>query len=174
MEVKLIPAHLELDFEEDFGGREFQTEFDNHSEVDDDPVGHWLRMAKARGETVNTDSVLVTLLVELHRKVDSLTDKIEGNKPEKIQLQDETVINSIHFDHFRIESTKFKKGTRYYGRIIMPSFPQRDISLFFEALSETDGKIIQLHDRDEKAWSSYVTARERVMIRKLKEKGKTL
>lgn len=174
MDIKLIPADIELDYQEDFGGTDFQNDFDSHSEVDDDPVGHWLRIAKARGETINTDSVLVTLLVELHRKIDELTDKIDGVKPPKIHLEHEGIIASIHFDYFRLKAPGFQKGKRYYGRAKMPSFPKRDITLFFEAINETDGKIIQVHDRDEKAWSTYVAARERVMIRKLKEKGNNL
>ncbi len=171
MDVKLIPAYFEIEFEEDFGGREFQKEFDSHAEVDDDPIGHWLRMAKARGETNNIDNVVVTLLVELHRKIDTLGDQISGETKEKMPLANLSSVTSIHFDYFRIEEELFEKGKRYYGRALMPSFPKRDIALFFEAVSKKDGKIIQLHDRDEKTWGSYVTARERVMIRKLKERG---
>lgn len=171
MDVRLIPAPIDIEFEEDFGGEEFKREFDSFSEVDDDPVGHWLRLAKARGETIDTDSVLVTLLVELHRKIDYLTEKIEGSTKTKVELEKKARIDYIHHEYFRTHQSAFEKGKRYYGRILMPTFPKRDISVFFEGISETDGKIIMLHERDEKEWSSYVTARERVMIRKMKEKG---
>jgi hypothetical protein len=174
MDVKLMAAHVELEFEEDFGGREFQSDFDNHSEVDDDPVGHWLRMAKARGETGQSDNVVVTLLLELHRKIDNLTDRLDNTEKQSTKLAQSGVIKAIHFDYLRIDSEDFEVGKRYYGIAKMPSFPKRDISLFFEAISKTDGKIIQLHDVDEKSWGSYVTARERVLIRKRKEKGSTI
>ncbi len=171
MDVRLIPAPIDIEFEEDFGAEEFKREFDASSEVDDDPVGHWLRLAKARGETVDTDTVLVTLLVELHRKVDALTEKIDGTKKQRISLEHKARIDYIHHEHFRVHEKTFERGKRYYGRILMPTFPKRDLSVYFEAMNETDAKIKLMHDRDEKEWSSYVTARERVMIRKMKEKG---
>ncbi|MBA1438424.1 MAG: hypothetical protein FAF05_05500, partial [Epsilonproteobacteria bacterium] len=63
-------------------------------------------------------------------------------------------------------------GKIYYGRIEMPVHPKRDVGVFFEAQSPTLAHLVRMHERDEKEWAAYMTARERVMIREMKEKNK--
>jgi len=52
----------------------------------------------------------------------------------------------------------------------MPVHPRRDIGIFFKALSQTLVQIVKIHERDEKEWAAYMTARERILIRELREK----
>jgi hypothetical protein len=52
----------------------------------------------------------------------------------------------------------------------LPTFPKRDVAVFFVAENERVAKITLLHDRDLKEWSSYVTSRERAMIREMRGK----
>ena len=52
----------------------------------------------------------------------------------------------------------------------MPTFPRRQIALFFEALSSKIAKITLMHEDDKKDWSAYMAACERVMIRQMKGK----
>ena len=63
-----------------------------------------------------------------------------------------------------------EEGRCYYGRIDMPTFPRRQIALFFEALSSKIAKITLMHEDDKKDWSAYMAACERVMIRQMKGK----
>jgi len=65
-----------------------------------------------------------------------------------------------------------EEGELYYGRVSMPVHPKRDVAIFFQAESKTLAKIVKIHERDEKEWASYMTARERVLIRELKERKK--
>nr|WP_201354258.1 hypothetical protein [Hydrogenimonas urashimensis] len=169
--MRLVPAPLEIAFEaaEEKSGM-FEREFQKLSETDEDPIGQWLKIAKARGETKETDPVLLHLMIELHRKVDLLTQIVKNEEPERIELAHHTPIESIGFEHFRIKEPVLKPGKRYYGRITMPLFPKRDMGVWFEALDTQLAKIIRLHERDEKEWSQYVVARERVMIREMKGK----
>ncbi len=51
----------------------------------------------------------------------------------------------------------------------MPIFPKRDVAIFFEALDEKTAKITRINESDESDYNGYVTARERAMIRELKE-----
>jgi len=44
------------------------------------------------------------------------------------------------------------------------------VAVFFVAENERVAKITLLHDRDLKEWSSYVTSRERAMIREMRGK----
>ncbi len=166
--MRLVDAPLDVDFCEFKGQEELKREFSMLSESDDDPVGQWLKLARARGETSESDQVLLTLLVELHRKVDDLSAYVKNEKTEYVALEKKAKIQSIGFDNFYVKQATFKKGEEYYGRIAMPVFPRRDIPLFFVALDENTVEIKKLHERDRKDWNSYFTARERVMIRELK------
>ena len=169
MEVRLIPAPIDITFAPDpEGDPEFKREFDSLSETDNDPVGQWLKMAKARGETKESDPVLLTLLVELHRKVDLLTERIRGEETVRIDLAHDGRISGINYDYFGLKKPMFQAGIRYYGRINMPAFPQREIPAYFTALSESTVHINLMHERDKKEWDGYVASRERAMIREMK------
>jgi cytidylate kinase len=61
-------------------------------------------------------------------------------------------------------------GERYYGRIDMPLFPRRDMGVWFRAETDRLARIERVHERDEKEWSGYVAARERILIREMKGK----
>ena len=76
--MRFIPAPLKIEFEED--KIEFKEEYDKLGAEIDDPVGQYIKMAKARGETKETDKVLLELIVALHRKIDDLTNIIKNEK----------------------------------------------------------------------------------------------
>lgn len=145
-----------------------QREYDSLSEADDDAIGQWLKLAKAKGETSESDPVTLKLLIELHRKIDNLERLIKNEKSPRVALSSDAKIQKIGFGYFEIEESVFDEGSDYYGRITMPTYPQREIGVFFKAESPQLAKIHKIHDRDEKEWAAYVTARERVMIRELK------
>nr|WP_314399133.1 hypothetical protein [uncultured Campylobacter sp.] len=168
--MRLVPANLDIVFEE-AGDREneFLREFDKLSGNEDDPLGAWIKRAKAKGDTKESDQVILTLLVELHRKFDELNAYIKNEKFVKLELAQSSVLDGINFENFRIKEAKFKEGARYYGRIFMPIFPKRDVAIFFEALDEETAKITRINESDESDYNGYVTARERAMIRELKE-----
>ncbi len=145
-----------------------EREYHKLSEADDDAIGQWLKLAKARGETSESDPVTLKLLVELHRKVDNLERLIKNEKPARVGLSYSEQIESIGFGYFKLNAEVFEPSVSYYGRITMPTYPQREIGVFFRAMDSSLAKIERIHDRDEKEWGAYVTARERVMIRELK------
>lgn len=166
-EPRLIKAPISLVY--DVANEEsHEREYHSLSEADDDAIGQWLKLAKAKGETSESDPIALRLLVELHRKVDNLERLIKNEKPSRIGLSSSAQIESIGFGYFRLEDEELQPSVRYYGRITMPTYPQREIGVFFTATDSRLAKIEKIHDRDEKEWDAYVTARERVMIRELK------
>jgi hypothetical protein len=169
--VRLVPAPLDIAFDIGSSNPElFEREFQRLNESDDDPIGQWLKIAKARGETKETDPVLLNLIIELHRKVDQLTQIVKHEEPERVELPYQAHIESIGFEHFKLKEALLEPGQRYYGRIAMPLFPKRDMGVWFEVVDRQLAKIVRMHERDEKEWNSYVVARERVMIREIKGK----
>ncbi len=169
MSIRLIPAPITITFEA--AGKneaEFEREYHQLAGADEDPIGQWVKLAKARGETAESDPLLLNLLVELHRKIDNVERLIKNEEPERIALGNNARIESIGFNHFNLEAAVLKAGEEYYGRIEMPVYPQRDIGVYFVAESETLAKILKMHERDEKEWAAYLTARERIMIREMK------
>ncbi len=170
-DIRLIPAPIEIEYSEASADPEaFEREYHALSESDDDPIGQWLKLAKARGETSETDPVLLNLIVELHRKIDNLEALLKNETPKRVPLQYKAQIESIGYEHFKIKDPAFQSGILYYGRLAMPVHPKRDVPVYFEALDSQVAKIVRMHDRDIKEWNSYVAARERVMIREMKEK----
>ena len=125
--MRLVPANLDIVFEK-VGDREseFLREFDKLSGNEDDPLGAWIKRAKAKGDTKESDQVILTLLIELHRKFDELNAYIKNEKFIKLELAQSSVLDGINFENFRIKEAKFKSGESYYGRIFMPIFPKRD------------------------------------------------
>ena len=161
-EIKLFKAPLDMEFESDKDGSErFKREFDSILPGEEDALGAWLKRAKSRGETKESDQVLLTLLIELHRKVDALSDYIKNEHKQYLPLKERASIEEIGEE-------KFIKDEIYYARIAMPIFPKRNLSLYLRAVSENLAKIENMHEEDEADWNAYVTARERVMIREMR------
>ena len=171
MSVRLVSAPISLVYNEvTIDNEAYLREYSQLSESDDDPISQWLKLAKGRGETSDTDPVLLNLVVELHRKIDALEMFLKNEEPKRISLINEIQIESIGFEHFKLSKDMFDIGKEYYGRVEMPVHPKRDIPIFFKAIDTSLAQIIKIHERDEKEWSSYLTARERVLIREAKAK----
>ena len=71
-------------------------------------------MAKARGETRDSDKVLLELVVALHRKVDELTAFIKNEKKELLPLRYSANITDIGFEYFKLKEPLLKKNQKYY------------------------------------------------------------
>lgn len=168
--MRYIDAPLEIDFDINNDSKEFKREYDSLSSTDDDSIGEWLRLAKARGNTEESDQVLLTLVVELHRKVDEINAFMRGEKQTFLPLPYRSDIEAVNYEHFRLKEAVLVTGKGYYGRIEMPFFPKRKVPLYFKPISKNEAKIVLLHERDEKDWNAYVVARERVMIREMRAK----
>lgn len=170
MSIRLVPAPISVVFSPAAEDEEaFLREYHKLSQTDDDPIAQWLKLAKARGETAQSDPVLLNLMVELHRKIDDLEKLIKNEEPVRIELAQSADIESIGFQHFKLTSDLLAAGTEYYGRIDMPVYPKRDVGVYFRALDSNIAEITKMHERDEKEWNTYLTARERVLIREMKE-----
>lgn len=171
MEPRLVQAPISIVFSSaDVNPEMFEREYHQLSESEDNAINQWLKLAKARGETSDTDPVLLNLIVELHNKIDALEQFIRDEEPLRISLTVEAHIDSIGFEHFHLSDALLEVDVEYYGRVEMPVHPKRDVGVFFKAQSDSLAKIIRIHERDEKEWGAYMTARERVLIREAREK----
>lgn len=169
MSIRLVPAPISIQFSQEDQDREaFEREYHSLSGADDDPIGQWLKLAKAKGDTQETDKVLLQLMIEMHRKIDQLERLIKNEAPQRIALTTDTMVEQIGFEVFELKEPILEAGTTYYGRLNMPVYPQREVAVFFEGIDNKQGKIIRIHERDQIEWNAYVTARERVMIREMK------
>ena len=168
---RLIPAPIDIEFSASSLDSEiFEREYQQLSESDDDPIHRWLKLAKAKGETAETDPILLELMISLHNKIDALEMIIKDEVPKRVPLSTYANIKAVGFEHFSLQAPLLKEGREYYGRVELPVHPKRDIGMFFKAQTKNLAKIIKIHERDEKEWSAYMTARERVLIREAKDK----
>jgi len=170
MDIRLVKASVNISFQED--DKKFKDEFDTFSGESDDPIAQWVKLAKARGETGDTDKVLLELILSLHRKVDDLTRYIKNEERELIPLKFNTKITHIGFDYFKIEDKILTPNQKYYARAEFPFFPQRVVPLYFRAEDEQLCHIILMHDRDLKDYNAFIPARERAIIREMRQKEK--
>lgn len=167
--VRLVNASIDIVFNSiETTSDMFEKEFNMISEHDDDAIGQWLRTARAKGETSDSDPVTLHLIVELYRKMDRLEKLILNQTPERLVLQQTGMIEKIGLEHFELSEPLLEPTKHYYGRVELPVLPRHETPIFFEAISPTLAKINRMHVKDENEWSIYMTARERAMIRHLK------
>ncbi len=167
--MRLVPAYVTIEFDE--LNEKLKEEFDKLGAETEDPIGQYIKLAKARGETKETDPVLLELLIALHRKVDELTSIVKNEKKELLPLKFNSETSGVGFEGFEIKDSLFEHGKKYYGRFDLPVFPERKVPVIFEALDEKKAKILHMHDRDIKDYNAYITARERAIIREMRAKN---
>ena len=161
--IRLIPAPLFIEFEEDKEG--FKDEFDKLGAEIDDPVGQYIKTAKARGETGDTDKVLLELVVALHRKIDELAKLIKEEEKTLLPLKYGVKIEGIGFEYFKLKEPILIPNKKYYGRLEIAFFPQREVPIYFMAVDKQIAEILIMHDRDIKDYNAFITAREKAIIR---------
>jgi len=169
--IRFVIAVLKFEYDLLNSDKEnYEKEFISMSEYEEDTIGQWLKIAKAKGDTENSDPILLELIVELHKKIDRLTSIVKGEERKLINLPNKDEINQIGFEHIKSDRELFEIGKEYYLRISMPVFPKREIPIIAKAISKDILEFIKIHQKDEKDWASYIMARERVMIREKRAK----
>lgn len=171
--IRLVNASLTLSFEP--GSQDddlFCQEYYHLALFNDEPIGQWLKSSRIRKESEQSDPVLLTLLVDLHRKVDTLTRLVQNHeKPLHVPLSHEEAIDAVGHGYFQIQTPLFETGKTYYGRIALPTFPTRIAPVFCEATGANLAKITLMHEEDVKEWDIYMASCERAMIRQMKGHG---
>jgi len=165
--MRLIPAYVKVEFDE--LNDVLKEEFDKLGAEMEDPIGQFIKIKKARGETKETDPVLLELLIALHRKVDELTALVKNEKKELIKLNYSSETVGVGFEGFEIKDELFEEK-KYYVRLALPVFPERVVPMIVEGIDKTKAKILHMHERDEKDYNAFITARERAIIREMKGK----
>ncbi len=170
MNPRLVLAPLSIVYGEasnDVKG--YEREYHQLRELDDNPVNSLVKHAKSRADATEMELILINLIVDLHNKIDALEMFLKNEKPKRVFVPYASEIDSIGYEYFNISEESLSVGVEYYGRIVMPIYPKREIGIFFQAQTPTLALITRIHERDEKEWSSYIRARERVLIREAKE-----
>lgn len=169
--IRLVPAFLKIAYEPSaLDNMTFMQEYYALLQMNDDPLALWLKSSKIRKEAESSDQVLLTLLIELHRKMDQLIHASTSDKPLHIPLATQANLKAIGHGAIAFQDAVLSPDENYYARIDMPTFPKRQIPIFFEAQSESLGKIVMMHEDDENDWNTYMMACERMMIRQMKGK----
>ncbi len=170
--MRIISAPLKIDFGKvETNESLFKAEFDRLSENNDDPISAWIRNIRSRGRVVDENEPILQLLIELHRKIDSLSAQINNESKDYLTLESTAVLESIGHNVLIFSDDLLDAGAKYYARLDIAVFPVRKIPLFFNALDSKNAEICLMHGRDEVDFDSYIAARERSIIRENKVKG---
>ena len=168
---RLIDTMLKISFEEARNNAEsFVQEFNKLTQSDEDPIGEWLRLTRAKRVNLEADNaIILELLVEVYRKIESLEARISGNVKSYVPLENHATIGTIGHSCFALIDAELAENTLYYGRIELPTFPARIVPVYFVYHSNL-AWIERIHGRDEVEWDSYVASKERALIRSIKNK----
>ena len=170
MNIRFVSASLNISFEEvlDSNRSIFKNEYNTLNEYENDDIKEWVSKLKAHGKLDETDRVLLTLLVELHKKVDNLETLIKNEKDDGLKLQHHTKIIGIHFEYIGLNDYNFLENTLYFAKVELPVFPKREIPIYLIGLKQNMAKIHLISQKNQEDWNSLVMAKEREEIRKLK------
>ena len=170
MSSKLIQVDLQIEYEvvTDENKKQLQQEFDALGEHNQDPIGSYIKLAKARGETRENDDILISLLIELHRKIDNLESILLQKEENRLSLVHASPVLALGHTHLQIANLDIMPQSKFYGRMKIPVFPPREIPLYFSSTEGDIGKIDFMHNKDSIDYDMYITARERSLIRQMK------
>ena len=167
--IRLVPSTLDLVYEEVGESVEnFEREFNVISESEENSITQGIKHAKMRGESDETNILILNILSELYRKMDKIEHLLVHGSLKRLSLASSAFIESIGLEHFKLTAGTLEAGKRYYGRVEIPTFPKREIAFYFEGIEPSIAKIEKIHVRDKEAWGYYMTACERIMIRQMK------
>lgn len=170
---RLIKTILNIEYEKaQIKSEECAKEFSKLTQSDDDPIGEWLRIMRAKkGNLDNENTIVLELLVEIYRKLETLEQKVEKNTKTYLPLDNSSVISTIGHGCFMIDNNQLEENILYYGRVELPTFPTRIVPIYF-TYSNSLAKIEKIHARDEIEWDGYVASKERALIRIIKSDKK--
>lgn len=168
-EIRLIEAPLEIVFDCECNDAEgYAKEFLQLAEPEQDAIGQWIRVAKAKGEANTSDPLLLHLMAELYRKMDRLEKLLMDKGSMRLPLEYTASITRIGLEYFELAQPLMSSGQSYYGRIILPSLSSKETGIFFEAISPTLARISRMRSQDSDEWGAYMRSCERAIIRKMK------
>lgn len=158
--MKFVRVAVNIVFEEATDRKdEFEREFESFSATDSNPVDDFIQKMKAKEGKAAPDMITITLLSELHKKIDELTKIIKGEKRSLLTLANARVLDFAWFDTIKLDG--LKPGLIYYARVDMPLFRPRVIPFFFEAIDEEIGKITTMWPDDKADFDSYLASKDR-------------
>jgi hypothetical protein len=167
--IRLVTATIDLVYEEASENIErFEREFREISEAEENSITQGIKHAKTRGESDETNILILNILAELYRKMDKIEHMLIHGSSKRLSLSSVAFIESIGLEHFKLNSDVLEVGKHYYGRLELSTFPKREIAFYFDAIEPSLAHIEKIHVRDKEAWAYYMTACERVMIRQMK------
>ena len=95
-----VDAPIEIAYEERLSRAiELERDFSSYAKSDEDPLGEWIKMAKAKGETKESDPVLLAILLDLHRKMDDLQMLVKGETKKVFKLEKSHNLTQINYEH---------------------------------------------------------------------------
>ncbi len=165
MSLFLVPASQKISFSLDDG-----SFMDEYIKLSSDGEGfNLIRGLRAKRDLSQNESIIINLLLSLHKKIDAIDEKLGATKKDRLTLLYENVlIESIGFEHILLRDAILEPSKRYYARAVLSLYPNKEIAFFMMALDGNLAKIEQISDINESEWSNFVSATEREYIRATK------
>jgi len=171
MDIRFVPTALEMTFEEVNNSNRslFKEEYNSLSEYEHDDIKEWIKKLKAQGKLEDTDKILLTLLIELNKKIDNIEAILKNEDKKGIKLQYNSKIIGINFDYIKTNDYDFVEDSLYYAKIVLPVFPKREIPVYLYGITTDVAKIHLISQKNSEDWNALVMAKERELIREQKK-----
>lgn len=161
----LIPISLSMSFSP-LEGDKFEQEYQKLSLDSDEQL--LFRNLRAKRDMSSAEAIIINLLVSLHKKVDELETQRAKSSYLELEYKDEP-LESIGFEHILLKQNILEPSKHYYARVKLPLYPKKLIAFYFEAIDETKAKITKISSSSEDEWNSFISIKEREIIRINKE-----
>ena len=164
--TRIVPCELEVAFSKlnENNQAAFNKEFVALSHHRYGSITQWLNKNKSRNRMEETDEVLLELLVELYRKVETIEQMLRNKTTQYIPLESESIADFVGHSVLCMPSNVFEVGEEYYLRIFLPIFPERYVSIFASAIHQRIVKFERMHHNDVGDFDNFVDQMERLAI----------
>lgn len=165
-----IDSEVEFEFSEvtDTNRERLEKEFIRLTASEDTATSKWVK-DHVNNRRSDTEKIIIGLLVELHKKIDSLEKEIKNDKKSFIGLDYKAIITSINYENrFKSDYSHFEVDKLYYGRVAFDVYPKYTFGFFF-VFDDKSLKVVKIDSKNEQTWNLFVSQIERTMLREIKK-----
>ncbi len=118
-----------------------------------------------RGE----NTAILDILVEIYQKVARIEKRLNHSKDSLLPLGSKDTIKAMGHEILWLEKGGLSEGKKYYLRLVLPSFSDKIIAFFAQALSQNVLRIVMMNSKDSQEFDRFIANKEMEKIRQARK-----
>ncbi len=167
--TRLVEVSLDAEFSLDDGRSSFKDEYENLS-YGTESLKRFFEDLEHRDKGEN--AIVLELLFEMYKRILSIEQRLIGDKSPFILLDKKDKITAIGHGIIWLNNGGLNVGEKYYLRFVLPSFSDKIMPVFANALSTNVLRIIMMNPKDIQEFDLFIATKEMERIRQNKEHRK--